>query len=280
MRIEGKEIASQILSDLAKKVAELKKSGVTPTMAIFLMGNNQASEIYVKQKILKAESIGAKVKLFRFPTGATNKKIEKELHKLIVDKNIHGIILQRPAPENVNADMLTELVPPLKEIDGFGTSPAHPVPVAQAVFELLKDVHRKAHQDKNFIDWLKSKKVVLIGKGETAGKPIIEHFRKHGLVPIIVDSKTKDRSSMLKSADIIISSVGKKVINSKEVKKGVILISVGLFTNSEGKLNGDYDDNEIKNIASFYSPTPGGVGPVNVACLLKNLIKSAETTHS
>lgn len=279
MKIDGREIAQKILLDLAKEVKSLKKSGITPTMAILLMGDNKASEIYVRQKTLKAENIGAKVELFRFPNGVTNEKIEKILHKLIRDKNIHGIILQRPAPKNINADKLTKLVPPEKEIDGFGQHPIYSVPVAEAVLELLKNVHEDEKMEINFLGWLRSKKIILIGKGETAGKPIIEHFAKIGTYPTIVDSKTKSRKEIIRSGDIVISSVGKLVISPGEIKKGAILISVGIYTNEEGKLKGDYADEEIKDIADYYSPTPGGVGPVNVACLLKNLVEAARSSE-
>ncbi|EKD85896.1 MAG: methylenetetrahydrofolate dehydrogenase (NADP+) / methenyltetrahydrofolate cyclohydrolase [uncultured bacterium] len=279
MKIDGREIAQEILLDLAKKVESLKKSEITPTMAILLMGDNKASEIYVRQKTLKAESIGAKVELFRFPNGVTNEKVEKILHKLIRDKNIHGIILQRPAPKNINADKLTELVPPEKEIDGFGLHPIYSVPVAEAVLELLKNVHGNEKTRMDFLDWLRSKKIILIGKGETAGKPIIEHFAKIEIYPTIVDSKTKSRGEVIKSGDIVIPSVGNLVVSPGEIKKGAILISVGIYTNEEGKLKGDYEDEKIQEIASFYSPTPGGVGPVNVACLLKNLVEAASSSE-
>ncbi len=117
--------------------------------------------------------------------------------------------------------------------------------------------------------------MAVLGTGETAGGPIINYFREYGIVPAVIDSKTQDKVSLLKEADIIISAVGKTVINPSDIKKGVILIGVGMHT-KEGKLYGDYNEEEIKNIASFYTPVPGGVGPVNVAMLLKNLVESAE----
>jgi methylenetetrahydrofolate dehydrogenase (NADP+)/methenyltetrahydrofolate cyclohydrolase len=140
---------------------------------------------------------------------------------------------------------------------------------------MLEDAFSKQKTKQLFSDWLKSKKMAVLGTGETAGQPIINYFRDYGIEPLIIDSKTQNKESLLKGADIIISAVGKKVINPSDIKKGVILIGVGMHT-KDGKLYGDYNEEEIKNIASFYTPVPGGVGPVNVSMLLKNLVESAE----
>lgn len=143
-------------------------------------------------------------------------------------------------------------------------------------------------QNDDFKNWLSSKKIAVVGKGETGGKPIIEMLRKMNIEPSIIDSKTKNKELITKKADIIISAGGKpNVIKPEMIKKGlpagrqgVILIGVGLHRGKDGKLHGDYDEEKIKNIASFYTPTPGGVGPVNVAMLLENLIKATENQYS
>lgn len=274
MRIDGKAISSEKLSELRKEVTKLKGKGIIPTMAIILMGNNEASNIYVRQKSIKAKDIGAEVKVFPVKETTTNKELEKLVRKLDKNPNMHGIILQRPAPPNIMVDELTDLVSPEKEVDGFGSHPKYPVPVAAAVIAMLKNVHKQIKTNQSFSDWLMSKKIAVIGKGQTAGHPIIELLEKDGIAPSIIDSHTDNRGQILKTADIVISAVGKRVLFSKDIKKGAILIGVGLYS-SEGKLRGDYDDSDMENIASFYSPTPGGVGPVNVTCLLENLVKAA-----
>lgn len=137
---------------------------------------------------------------------------------------------------------------------------------------MLESVYKQTKPEANFTTWLKSKKISVIGKGQTAGHPIIELLTKYGIPPDVIDSKTTNRKELLKSSDIIVSAVGKRILSSKDIKRGVILIGVGLFSDGDGKLKGDYDDSDVENIASFYSPTPGGVGPLNVACLLENLI--------
>ena len=275
MRIDGKKIASEILDKLKPSVLELKQSGITPTMAIILMGSNEASNIYVKQKGIKAKEIGARVKVFPVKEATTNDDLTKLVKKLDKNPKIHGIILQRPAPPNIKVDELTNLVSPDKEVDGFGEKPNYPVPVAQAVILMLKGVHRHLGSKINFANWLKAKRIAVIGKGQTAGHPIIELLNKHGVKPWVIDSKTKNRGEILKNSDIIISAVGKRVLTSKEVKKDVVLIGVGIYSDQNGKLKGDYDDSDMEKIASFYSPTPGGVGPLNVACLMENLLSAA-----
>lgn len=278
MKIDGKTIASEILSNLTNKVTKLKKKGITPTMAIILVGNNEASNIYVKQKTLKAKGIGANVKVFQTKLNAANKDIEKTIRKLDKNSNIHGIIIQRPAPKNIDAEKLNELISPIKEVDGFGSRSIYPVPVAEAVWKMLKNSFSSNKSTVNFSAWLKSKKIVVIGKGITAGHPIANHFTKNKIPFTTIDSKTKNKEQLLKSADIIVTAVGKHILNPSQVKKGVILIGVGIFSDKNGRLKGDYDGEDMESVAGFYSPTPGGVGPVNVACLMENLVKAAQNS--
>jgi methylenetetrahydrofolate dehydrogenase (NADP+)/methenyltetrahydrofolate cyclohydrolase len=278
MLINGKLIAANILNELRNRVLKLKEQGITPTMAVILIGDVQSSAAYVRQKELKAKEIGAEVKIFRFDETVTNAEIENLIKKLDADLNIHGIILQRPAPKSLRIEKLEELITPQKEIDGFGKHSLYTVPVAAAVFEILGEVFGNLRNDQSFSVWLASKKIVVLGKGETAGQPVIDYFRAREIEPIVVDSKTENAPKILGDADIIISAVGKRgVINSDELKNGVILLGVGLSADDEGKTKGDYNDTEVEQIASFYTPTPGGVGPVNVALLLENLVQASES---
>jgi methylenetetrahydrofolate dehydrogenase (NADP+)/methenyltetrahydrofolate cyclohydrolase len=278
MLINGKLIAANILNELKNRVLKLKEQGITPTMAVILIGDVRSSAAYVRQKELKAKEIGAEVKIFRFDEIVTNTEIENLIKKLDADLNIYGIILQRPAPKQLQVEKLEELITPVKEIDGFGKHSLYTAPVAAAVFEILGEVFGNIRDDQSFSIWLASKKIVVLGKGETAGQPIIDYFRAREIKPIIIDSKTKNKNAVLKTADIIVSAVGKwGVINSADLKNGVILIGVGLSADDEGKTKGDYNDAEVEQIASFYTPTPGGVGPVNVALLLENLVQASES---
>jgi methylenetetrahydrofolate dehydrogenase (NADP+)/methenyltetrahydrofolate cyclohydrolase len=278
MKIDGRLIASNILSELKTKVSVLKERGVIPTVAVILIGDVKSSNIYVRQKELKAQGIGAATKIFRFNETVANEEIETLIKKLDNDPKIHGIILQRPAPQTIQVKRLEELISPVKEIDGFGKDSLYTVPVAAAVFEILGEIFGNLNEEESFSAWLKSKKIVAIGKGETAGQPIIDYFQKNGVEPTIIDSKTENKSEIIKNADIIISAVGKRgIISIDELKHGVILIGVGLSADDLGKTQGDYNESELEQIAAFYTPTPGGVGPVNVALLLENLVRACES---
>lgn len=269
MKIDGRSIAQEILDNLRAQTQNLKEKGITPTLAIILMGDNEASTMYVKQKKLKAEEIGAEVKIFQFAAGVTNEEIESQIKKLDSDPKINGIILQRPAPAQIKVEELEEFISPRKEIDGFGQDSVYPVPVAEAVWRMLLTVENEQE--------LQTKSFAVLGKGETAGLPIINYLNKQGIKPAVVDSKTENRGEVIKNSEIVISAVGKEnTLRANELKKGAILIGVGLSSNSEGKLVGDFNQEEIESVVSAYSPTPGGVGPVNVAILLENLISSAQ----
>lgn len=245
MRIDGKQIADQILESLA---AEIKKLAQPPTLAIIQIGDDPASAAYIRQKQKAAERIGIQI------------VISHTLSDVSIFNNelsIHGVIIQRPVPGN---DPIPAMIR-AKDVDGFLPNSPFTVPVALAVEKLLESTK---------IDFTK-KNIVVIGRGETAGKPIHEYFT----TSTVIHSQTLNPEEILKNADIIISCVGKKrVIIKDSIKPGVILISVGIWRDTMGKLHGDYEESEILDIASFYTPTPGGVGPVNVACLMQNVVKA------
>jgi len=278
MIIDGRAISSQILEDLKKRVLQLTKKGVTPTLAVILIGDQKASAIYVRQKEIKAKAVGIDPKVFYFDDKVTNEEIESLVKKLDKDKKIHGIILQRPAPVQIRVGEIEEFISPIKEVDGFGINSIYPVPVAAATLKMIENAFENLKVNKPFLDWLKLKKVIVIGKGETGGKTIIQLLRKNGVEPFIVDSKTLNRDQEIKKGDIVISAVGKRgVVTKLNLKKGAILIGVGIYSDENGKTRGDYDALEIENIASHYSPTPGGVGPVNVSMLMENVIEASES---
>lgn len=308
MKINGKEIANRIFEELKKRVIGLKKQGTIPHLAIILIGNDPASHAYVKQKIITAEKIGIKTSLFKYPSSISTKELLTRLNDLNHLSNIHGIIVQQPLPPQINLKEITLAINPKKDVDGFHPHSRFQSPIAIAVLRILEEINagdasggrpierpqKSAGGAEDFFEdvgwdervagparWLKSKKIVIIGKGETGGKPIIETLQKMNIKPLVVDSKTPNPPKITKSADIIISAVGKPdVVRPEMIKKNSILISIGLSKGKDGKLHGDYDEEKIKSIASFYTPTPGGVGPVNVAMLLKNLVITAEKLSS
>lgn len=269
MKIDGKQIANKILKDLKLKVIKLQEENISPKLAIILVGKDPASTAYVRQKQLKAESVGIKTTTVHLSDKISQENLLGTIRQFNNDNDIHGIIVQQPLPQNVNLNSITNAIDPKKDVDGFHPDSHFQMPIAMAVFRILEELRIK-------IKDLRNKNIVIVGKGETGGKPIINSLQKLKIKPFVIDSKTQNSLSLMKNAEIIISAVGKSdVVKEKMIKNGVILINVGLHKGNDGKLYGDYNENEIKKTASFYTPTPGGVGPVNVACLLKNLIESA-----
>jgi len=280
MKVNGKDIAEKILDELKIRVQRLKEKGITPTLAIILVGNNPQSVSYVGQKELKATKIGANVIVKRLKDGISEKEILDLISKLNNNPKIHGIIVQRPV-KGVNPQKLDEAVLSEKDVDGFNLQSKFDYPVAKAVLTILEHIYFSIKKDNRFDEFLRRSKIVLIGKGETGGYPILKTLRGLGIEPVLVDSRTRETELLTKSADIIVSAVGRpNVVKPEMIKRGVILLSVGLYKGEDDKMHGDYDEEKIKRIASSYTPTPGGVGPVNVVSLLENLVEAADNQVS
>lgn len=276
MKIDGKEIAAEILSELKARVHELKEFEITPTLAIILIGDEEASKSYIKQKELKAGEIGASIRLFNFNTTITEDELLSLVNKLNDDDEIHGIIIQRPVPDHIDRDRISEAVNPEKDVDGFNPNSIFNAPVAEAVLQILERI-TDMEKVNDFDIWLKNQKIAIIGKGETAGGPTIRLFEKLGIKVNIIDSKTENPDEIINDSNIIISAVGKKnVVDPNKLRKEQILIGLGLFMGEDGKLNGDYIDTDAEGKVKFYTPTLGGVGPINVALLMENLVEAAE----
>lgn len=273
MKIDGRQIAQGILDNLKEKASKLHSK---PHLVIILVGDDPASASYVNQKIKKAEEIGCKSTVYRLPTTVSEKELLSRLNDLNHLSTVDGIIVQRPLPNHINSKKVDELTNPNKDIDGFNSQSFFEPPLPLAVIEILKQIHASTPrvEPRKFEEWLSFQNVVVIGKGETGGGPIIKYLQSIiGVEPLIIDSKTKNPDEITKNVDIIITTVGKQgLINKSNIKPGVILIGVGMSKGEDGKLHGDYNEEEIKDTASFYTPIPGGVGPVNVAMLLSNLL--------
>ncbi len=288
MRVDGKEIARVILEQLKQKVSELKAS---PHLVVILVGNDPASAAYVRQKELKANLIGIQATVHRLPQNVSQTELLMTIKQFNDDSGVHGLIVQRPLPKAIDEALIDAAVSPEKDIDSFRDDSPYDMPLALAVFKILEKVFKESEgtQETNaspsvssvsydsFITWLKTKNIVVMGKGQTGGGPTIALLQKKGINPTVVDSKTTNPSEITKTADILICAVGKSnVVNAEMIKPGAILLAVGMHRGEDEKLHGDYEEEDIKDIASYYTPIPGGVGPVNVAMLLQNLVSSAQ----
>ncbi len=270
--IKGKKIAKDIEENLKKQVLKFKRK---PKLAVILVGQDSASHIYVKMKKRVAQRIGVGVEVFIFDQNVSQENLIKKIYSLNQNKTIDGILVQLPLPESLNAKKIISCIDPEKDIDGF-----HPlnkgfllnnqnksqrfVPcTALGVLELIK----------KYTD-IQGKKAVVVGRSNIVGKPIACLLLENNATVEICHSHTKNLKEQTKSADILVVAVGKKnFITSDMVKKGAVVIDVGI--NRIGKkLFGDLDFNKVKNKAGYITPVPGGVGPMTVIMLMKNVIKA------
>lgn len=280
MILDGKTVANYLLAQLIIRVDDLQeKYGIQPHLAVIRVGEDPAITSYIRAKEKTAKKIGALVSVYNFPESITQEELKKSLDLLQEKSDIHGLILQHPVPPHLDFEKLVMAIHPDKDVDGFRPNSPFVLPIAAAVLKLLEVPMIKETREtgESFNEWLKSKTIVVMGKGKTGGLPIINILKDRGVDVKVVDSKTINPQEITQSADIIISAVGKPNILTKDmIKKDVILLGVGMGMNEDGSFLGDYDENEIKNKASLYTPVPGGVGPVNVACLFENLVIAAE----
>lgn len=287
MRVDGKEIANNILDSLASKVAALKKRGITPTLAVIQVGDDPASTAYINQKKKAAERIGAVLIHEKLPADCTYQRVNLLLREYTANPKIHGIIVQQPLPNKLGDIIpLINQIDLKKDIDGFLPNSLYPVPVASAVITILEKTYQNAlrfnpvsDRVKPFENWLRQSSIAVLGRGATAGKPIADLLVSRGYNVTVIHSQTKNPDVIIKSADIVISCVGKpNIVRRDNIKNNAILISVGIWRDKNGKLHGDNNESDIQDIAKAYTPTPGGVGPVNVACLMQNLVSAAKNS--
>lgn len=274
MKVSGKNVADAISKKLQRKVAELR---IKPTLAIILAGDNPASRIYVNNKIKKAAAIGIRTKLLEFSKNQFSDCLS-EIQKLNEDGSVHGIIVQYPVYPGWNFDKLITQIDPQKDVDGFLENSPYSGATALAVWEMLT-AFAFLEGFKETGEFLKDKKIVLLGLGKTAGGPIKKLLDERGFEVATIVIDTLNPTPIIKSADIIISATGaKNIINATNVKNGAYVIGVGVGRETvEGKqkIYGDVNEEEISEIAKLYCPTVGGIGPLTIVSLLENVVESA-----
>lgn len=279
MKVSGKAVAEAISKKLQK---DLKKLKIKPTLAIILAGDNPASRIYINNKIKAAKQIGIATKLFEFSKNQF-KDVVKTIQKLNADKNIHGIIIQYPTYEGWDFDSLVSKIDSKKDVDGFKEDSPYMGATALATWEMLtafayEEGFAKTEQ------FLKDKKIVVLGRGKTAGGPIRKLLESRGFQVSVIARDTENPDAKIKSADVVISATGKKnIINKANLKKDTYVIGVGVgkeVIDGKEKIYGDIDEEEVSKIAKLYCPTIGGIGPLTIVSLLKNVIESAYLSQS
>lgn len=271
--LDGKALSQVILSKLKKEIVE---NNLRPKLVIVQVGTDPASLIYIQQKQKAAISIGVDTKIVSVDSSVAQKELEQLIDKLNKDKNIQGIIVQKPLPPQINSDQIDVLVDPTKDVDGLNPNSTFIPATARGILELL-DYYEVQ---------IKGKKVVVVGTSKLVGRPTGLQLKKKGALVTFCDDKTSDLASKTKEADILVVAVGKpKLITGQMVKKGAIVIDVGInrvqnqesrIKNLKSKIVGDVDFDSVSKIASYITPVPGGVGPMTVAALMQNLVDAAK----
>src|SRR3990167_2124428 len=285
MVIPGKLIAGKLLEKLKKEVREgVKKGKNAPKLVVVSVGYNPANAQFITNKERSAKFIGANFQHIHFKKTPKFEEFIRIISTIGHDPEVAAMIVQRPIPANLASETLINYIPPQKEIEGFSKKSPHIPPLGLAVLTVLKYIYNPAgrettdniivdlKKDVQFIKGLiKRKKIVLLGRGETGGAPVGKTLSDLKINYININSQTPHPEGFIQEGDIVISAVGKKVITHNVLKQGCILMSIGLHQEGN-KWIGDYSENEIEPVAGFYTPTPGGMGPLNVAYLMFNLV--------
>ena len=280
MIIDGKKIAETLRQKLKKEIIEIKSSFKSvPGLTVILIGEDPASKIYVRNKEKFSKEIGINSEVIKYPENIEEKEVLSKIIELNKNKKVSGILVQLPLPKHINKKKVIETILPEKDVDGF-----HPINVGNlssgydskipctplGCFILLKEVEKN----------LSGKHAVVIGRSNLNGKPMAQLLLKENCTVTITHSKTKDLKSQCNKADIIIAAVGKpKLVKGDWVKKNAIVIDVGINKTSDG-IVGDIDFNEVSKVARAITPVPGGVGPMTIACLLRNTVECFKRANS
>lgn len=262
--LNGKKIAEKIIKGLKKNI---EKNKTKPGLAVILVGRRPDSLIYVKLKQKKCEEIGINFKKFTFPTSVSQKKLIKLIEKLNQDKKIHGLIIQFPVPKKLNYDRLIKKISSFKDVDGFGPKTKFVSPLHQSIVRLIKQSSKK----------LKNKQTIILGNSQIFTQPLKDILSKKGARVKIILFKKQRLTNQIKKADILIVSLGiPNFIKPSMIKKNSVIIDIG-FNRIKGKSIGDVDPGVSKK-TPYLSPVPGGVGPLTVAYLLKNVYSAFQKT--
>ena len=274
--IDGVALSKKLRADVAVRATALRARGVVPGLAVVLVGDNPASQVYVRNKVKACEDSGLHSVLERYPATLAETELLGRINALNRDPAIHGILVQLPLPAHIDAHKVIEAIAPEKDVDGFHVASAGALMVGQPGFwpctpygcmKMLESIGYDLH----------GKHAVVIGRSNIVGKPMALMLLQKNATVTVCHSATKDLKAMTLQADIVVAAVGKRnVVTADMVKPGAVVIDVGMNRNDEGKLCGDVDFEGVKEVASYITPVPGGVGPMTITMLLVNTLEAAE----
>ncbi|WP_174734181.1 bifunctional methylenetetrahydrofolate dehydrogenase/methenyltetrahydrofolate cyclohydrolase FolD [Mesobacillus harenae] len=274
--IDGKEIARKKRVEIADEVKELNERNIIPGLAVILVGDNQASKTYVNNKQKASKEVGMHSSLITLSDSVTEQELLEKIEELNLDSSIHGILVQLPLPAHIDEIKVIETISPEKDVDGF-----HPVNIGrlmtgQDAFFPCTPYGIMVMLKETGID-PEGKNVVIVGRSNIVGKPSGQLFLNENATVTYCHSKTKDLKAHTRAADILVAAVGRAdLITADHIKEGAVIIDVGMNRNNSGKLCGDVSFDEVKDKAGYITPVPGGVGPMTIAMLLLNTLKSAK----
>ena len=273
--IDGKKLAKEIRENLKIKCDELKEKGINPKLAVIMVGEDKASKVYVRNKSKACEEIGIAFEEFLLDENITQKELIDLIQKLNKDKTIHGILLQSPIPKHLDINEAFRTITPEKDVDGFNPVNVGKLSLNQDTFVSCTPYGIMRMFEAYNID-LEGKNLVIVGRSNIAGKPLIQCCLNKNATVTVCHSRTKNLKEHTKNADIVIAAIGKsKFITEDMVKDNAVVIDVGINRGEDGKLTGDVDFENVSKKASYITPVPGGVGPMTIAMLMNNVIKAA-----
>ena len=274
--IDGVALSQKLRADVTARVQALKARGITPGLAVILVGDNPASQVYVRNKVKGCEDCGFHSVLEKYDASMSESELLARIAALNADPAIHGILVQLPVPKHIDATKVIEAISPLKDVDGFHVASAGALMTGMPGFwpctpygcmKMLESIHYD----------LRGKHAVVIGRSNIVGKPMALMLLQKNATVTICHSATPDLKAFTLQADVIVAAVGKRnVLTLDMVKPGAVVLDVGMNRNEAGKLCGDVDFEGVRQVASAITPVPGGVGPMTITMLLVNTLEAAE----
>lgn len=274
--IDGKGLAKKIRCDLKKEVDNLKKKGITPKLAVIMVGEDKASKVYVKNKSKACEEVGIEYEEILMNEDTSMEELLSIIQKLNNRSDVHGILLQSPVPKHLDINKAFNKIDYKKDVDGFNPINVGKLSIGEDCFVSCTPYGVVRMFEEYNIE-LQGKNVVIIGRGNIVGKPLIQCMLKKNATVTVCHSKTENIKEITKQADIIIAALGKpKFVTLDMVKDGAVVIDVGINRCDDGTLVGDVDFENVEKKASYITPVPGGVGPMTIAMLINNVVKASK----
>lgn len=274
--LDGKKVSAKVREDLKLEVDNLKKEEIKPKLAVIMVGNDPASKVYVRNKNKACEEIGIEYEEFLLDEKTTMEELLNVIDNLNKNKNIDGILLQSPIPKHLDINKAFRAILPEKDVDGFHPINAGKLSIGEKCFVPCTP-HGVVKIIEEYNIETEGKNVVIVGRSNIVGKPLIQCMLQKNATVTVCHSKTRNLEEFTRKADILIVAIGKqKFITENMVKEGVVVIDIGINRNEEGKLVGDVDFDNVSKKASYITPVPGGVGPMTVAMLMENVVEAAK----